>query len=99
MPLGDGDIAAILADLKVQGEAVDVVLGGTTVQGILRREYELLSHDVGQQVERVPAVTIKTGSLPGLAIGSALTVGGTSYAVRDFWPGDDGGLTDVVLAP
>lgn len=98
MALGDGDIAAILADLKVQGEAVDVVLGGTTVQGILRRDYQLLGFE-GQQIERVPAVTIKTGSLAALAIASALTVGGVSYTVRDFWPGDDGGLTDVVLAP
>jgi len=96
--LGDSDIAAILADLKILGEAVDVVLGGTTTQGVLRLNYELLGFE-GQQVERVPAVTIKTGSLPGLAIGSTLTVGGVSYTARDVWPGDDGGLTDVILAP
>lgn len=97
MALGDGDIVAILSDLKALGEAVDVVLGGTTVQGILRRSQELLIGAEQEQVERVPVVTIKAG-LAGLAVGSALTVGGVSYLVRDVVAADDGGLVDVVLA-
>lgn len=97
MALGDGDIAAILSDLKALGEAVDVVLGGTTVQGIVRRNSDLLSDANSQQVERVDVLTIKTGGLPTLAIGSQPTVNGVTRTVRDFFPGDDGGLTEIVL--
>ena len=98
MALGDSDITPILADLKARGEAVDVVLGGTTTQGVLRQSQELLTGD-GGQVERVSFVTVKAGSLPGLAIGSALTVGGVSHTARDVVPGDDAGLTDIIIAP
>lgn len=96
MALGDDDIDAILADLKALGEAVDVVLGANTVQGVFRGSQELLSGE-GGQVERVPVVEIKTG-LAGLAIGATLTVGGTNYTVRDVVPGDDAGMVTVVLA-
>jgi hypothetical protein len=94
--LGDGDIAWVLSDLKALGEAVDVVLGATTVQGILRQNQEVLSSE-GQQVERVNVVEIKAG-LAGLVIGAALTVGGVSYTVRDVVPPDDAGMVGVVLA-
>lgn len=97
MPLGDADIAAILTDLKARGEAVDVVLGGTTVQGVLRNSQDVLQGAEGEQVERVPVVQIKAG-LAGLAIGSALTVNGVSCKVRDVINGDDRGMVDVVLA-
>lgn len=98
MALGDGDVAALFTDLKALGEAVDVVLGGTTTQGILRRNQEVLALD-GQQVERVAVLTIKTGSLPGLAAESSLTIGGVAYTVRDPYPEDDAGLTSVVVVP
>lgn len=97
MPLGASDIGAILSDLKALGEAVDVVKGGTTVQGIFRQDQELLTGE--GQVERIPVVEIKTGAIATLAIDDSLTVGGTGYTVRDFWPGDDAGMTRVVLAP
>jgi len=94
--LGDSDTAALLADLKTLGEAVDVVLGGTTTQGVVRRNQDILGQD-GHLIERVDLVTIKAGSLPGLAVTSTLTVGGVTRTVRDLPQGDDGGLTDVVL--
>ena len=97
MALGDADTAAILSDLKALGEAVDVVKGGTTVQGVFRGSQELLAMDQ-QLVENIPTVTIKRGAISTLAIGDAITVGGTSYTVRDLNDGDDGGLTVVVLA-
>lgn len=96
MALGDGDIGPILSDLKALGEAVDVVLGGTTVQGILRQSQEVLGFE-GQQVERVNVVEIQAG-LAGLVLGAALTVGGVSYTVRDVVLSDDAGIVGVVLA-
>lgn len=96
MPLGDNDTAALLSDLKALGEAVDVVLGATTVQGVLRKNQDVLGQD-GHLIERVDLVTIKAGSLPGLAVGSSLTVGGVTRIARDPITGDDAGLTDVVL--
>lgn len=96
MALGDGDIGPILSDLKALGEAVDVVLGGTTVQGILRQNQEVLGFE-GQQIERVNVVELKAG-LAGLVLGAALTVGGVSYTVRDVVLSDDAGMVGVVLA-
>lgn len=96
MALGDNDTAALLADLKALGEAVDVVLGGTTTQGVVRRNQDVLGQD-GHLIERVDLVTIKAGTLPGLANGNTLTVGGVSRTVRDIPQGDDAGLTDIVL--
>ena len=97
MALGDGDITPILADLKALGEAVDVVLGGTTVQGVLRQNHEVIGFEGQQQVERVNVVELKAG-LAGLVHGAALTVGGVSYTVRDVVPSDDAGMVGVVLA-
>lgn len=96
MPLGDADIAALFTDLKALGEAVDVVKGGTTVQGVLRTGQELLTQD-GHGMRNVATVTIKRGAIATLAVDDSITVNGATYRVAVLDDGDDGGLTVIVL--
>jgi hypothetical protein len=88
-----GDITAMLDEL-----GVSVILGTNETKGVVDYADELvLETDVTASVGRMIAVTIKTGSLPGLAIGSALTVDGGNYKAREVLRIGDGALTRVML--
>jgi hypothetical protein len=88
------DITAMLDEL-----GVSVTLGTNETKGLVDYADELvLETDVTASVGRMIAVTIKTGSLPGLAIGSALTVDGSPYKAREVLRIGDGALTRVMLS-
>lgn len=88
-----GDITAMLDEL-----GVSVTLGANETKGLVDYADELLlESDVSASIGRMLAVTIKTGSLPGLAVGSTLTVDGSAYKAREVLRIGDGALTRVLL--
>jgi len=96
--LGETDIAAMLADLADAGGGVDVTLGATTVTGLLDREAaELLGGEMPAIVAADEVVHVQSDTLPGLASGVPITVGGTDYAVLKVLPYGDGAMTRVAL--
>ncbi len=92
--LDDGsDITTMLDEL-----GVNVILGANETKGLVDYADELvLETDVTASVGKMIAVTIKTGSLPGLAVGAALTVDGVVYKAREVLRLGDGALTRVML--
>jgi hypothetical protein len=92
--LDDGsDIMAMLDEL-----GVSVSLGANETKGLIDYADELvLETDVTASVGKMMAVTIKTGSLPGLAVGMALTVDGVNYKAREVLRTGDGALTRIML--
>jgi hypothetical protein len=92
--LDDGsDITAMLDEL-----GVSVILSANETKGFVDYADELvLETDVTASVGRMIAVTVKTGSLPGLAIGSALIVDGSAYKAREVLRIGDGALTRIML--
>ena len=92
--LDDGnDITAMLDEI-----GVSVTLGANETKGLVDYADELvLETDVTASVGRMLAVTIKTGSLSGLAIGSALTVDGSPYKAREVLRIGDGALARILL--
>lgn len=95
MAFGASDIPALLADT-----GVDVIFGAVTVKGLLDREVPealLPIEESGGVAETVSSVVIKTGSLPGIAGGSAITVDGVSWKVRSVRPMEDGELTMLLV--
>lgn len=96
--LGGPDIADVLADLALVGGTVTVVIGGTTVSGILDREaVEVLGDEMPGVVSDEEIVHVQTGVLPGLTSGASITVGGFPYVVQKALPYGDGAMTRVVL--
>jgi len=96
--LGESDIAEILADLAAAGGGVDVTLGEMTVTGILDREAaELLGGEMPAVVAADEVVHVQSGTLPGLASGVPITIGGASYVVLKVLPYGDGAMTRVAL--
>jgi len=96
--LGESDIAAMLADLSAAEGAVDVTIGDTTVTGLLDQEaVELLGGEMPGVIAADEMVHIRTGTLPGLVSGVAITVGGTSYKVLKIMPYGDGAMTRIAL--
>jgi hypothetical protein len=81
-------------------EGQDVTVGGVITKGILRRYTEALLTGLW----RIPVlgtgvvVTVKTGSLPALAIGVSLGTDGHTYKVRETRQIGDGALTEILLA-
>lgn len=99
MALEPDDVVAILADLVALGEGVAVTCGADTTDGVLLQDHALLLDALGgNQVTRVPAVVVKAGSLPSLAVDVAITVAGVARVVRDLPATDDRAVTVVVLA-
>jgi hypothetical protein len=77
----------------------EVVFGGIVTSGILDLDGVTLNDpETGALIERVPSVIVKSGVLTGVARGSALTVAGDSYSVRDILRMDDGAHTRLVLS-
>jgi len=96
--LGESDIAEMLADLSAAEGAVEVAIGDTTVTGLLDREaVELLGGEMPGVMAADEMVHVRTGTLPGLASGVAITVGGTSYKILKIIPYGDGAMTRIAL--
>lgn len=95
---GESDITAMLADLAEAGATVAVTIGETTVNGLLDHQaVEVLGDEMPGVIANEKGVHVKTGSLPGLASGAAITVGGTAYIVRESLPYGDGAMTRIAL--
>ena len=96
--LGESDIASMLSDLAASGGGVDVTLGTTTVTGLLDREAaEILGGEMPAVVAADELVHVRSDSLPGLASGVSITVGGTDYVVLKVLPYGDGAMTRIAL--
>lgn len=90
------DLDAILADPLFSSA---VVFGALKTSGHLDWEDVLDKDGSGLDVfVRRRTVRIRTGTLPGLKNGSAITVDGAAFVVHDSNHRDDGLLTDVVIA-
>ncbi len=98
MGVFDDDITNILTDLDgVDGsEVVDVVIAGTTVDGIV--DVLETADEGGLTVKRnQKSVVIKKGGLSSLASKVAITVGGNAGFVHDFEPeGEDDRMTRIL---
>ena len=82
---------------------VDVVLqvtGQPATKGIMDQYDEDHGGEpgYGDVIGKSTAVTIRTGSLPGLAAGGTVVVNSFIYKVREVRQLDDGALTRVTLA-
>ena len=96
--LGESDIASMLSDLAAAGGGVQVTLGTTTVTGLLDREaLEILGGEMPAVVAADEIVHVQSESLPGLASGVSITVGGTDYVVLKVLPYGDGAMTRIAL--
>lgn len=83
---------AFFADFGVTG----TLAGGAAVTGIFDRDYMA---SLGGQVSATgPAFGVKTSDVAarGIAFGTAITIGGTAYTVRDTQP-DGTGVTLLLL--
>lgn len=93
MAYGSSDLPAMLSDF---GEVV--VFGAYTSKGILDHQTDV--QDLGDQMAVLGStisILIQVSALPGLKKASAITVGGTSYKVREIHRQDDGQLARVFL--
>lgn len=92
MALGDEDLPGLLEEI-----GVPVTLGGVTTHGVKRRFTEELLRDTDARelLSRSVIVTIKSGSLPALSSGAAITVDGIAYKVKRRMEEEHGTLTRV----
>jgi hypothetical protein len=92
---GDADLDAMLADF-----GVPVGVGSTTVNGIRdQSQDEVADPEYGSGlISRSVFVRVKTGALPGLAPGAAITVDGASLVVVRALELDDGAITRIECA-
>lgn len=77
------DIPDLLSDLGVV-----VVLGSDTVKGILERESDVAIDEgleIATEVNTI-SVAVEENALSGLVYDAAITVDGTAYKVRRFFP-------------
>lgn len=93
MGLADDDLPGLLEEL-----GVPVTLGGVTTNGIKRRFTEELYQDTDspELLSRAIVAVIKTGSLPALKSGAAITFDGTAYKVRRWLEDGHGTLTRII---
>ena len=96
MSIYDDDITMMFEgpDSKV------ITLGAYTTNGFVDSAEELVleQDNRGGVIVNAQIVTIKTGVLVGLAIGSIITVDGVSKTVRQRLKIDDGALTTVLVS-
>lgn len=95
MPLFDStDLDALADDLGT----IDVTIGATTVSGFLdHTDVEVLpGNGAPQYAERI-VVKVRTGALPGLEVGAAITVDGDDYTVSLVRRIQDGAFTEILL--
>jgi hypothetical protein len=78
---------------------VAISIGSSSTRGLFDQLDELAPNETGGQAQvRSNVVTIKKGSLAGIAIDVAITVDGTSYKVREQALSDDGLLQHIKVA-
>jgi len=85
------NLAGFLADF-----GVPVVFGATTALGILDEPTEVIAGGMVLTVDY--QLTYRTADLLGLGYQSAVTVGGTSYIVREVRAQDDGSFSIAYLS-
>ena len=91
--LGDLDLPYLFRDFGIA-----VVMGAQQTTGILDDGEGLVVPGYAPGMTgRELALTLRTGALTGLAVGTALTVGGTAYVVRERLTLDDGKITRCLL--
>jgi len=96
--LGETDIEAMLADLADAEGAVEVRFGSTSVLGLFdRASAELFAGEMPTLVADSEGVHVKAGSLPGLAAGAAIIVGGADYKVLKILAHGDGAMEWIAL--
>ena len=85
----------IQAFLRDMGQVV--TFGFATTYGLIDDVEELVQDNESgaRSVVEVYRVTIETGSLIGLAVGSAITIGGRNLIVRERYRTQDGKLTEL----
>jgi len=77
------------------GFGLSVTSGNTTAVGILDMPSEIIADGVVLTTDY--KLLVKTSDFPSLARGSAITVDGTNYTVREPMLIDDGKITQVFL--
>lgn len=89
--LGKDDIAPMLADL---GQTV--VFGGASTKGLIDRVTTAAVAGVATNVlGRRITIIIETGALPGIAVGSTISINTTTYTVTAIDLLNEGGLTTL----
>ncbi|HEY9229341.1 MAG TPA: hypothetical protein VIP11_22020 [Gemmatimonadaceae bacterium] len=74
-------------DFMLRDAGVPVSLGGASTYGIFRRAGEMIEDGQGGYVPANHRVlTVREGTLPGLAEDVNVTIDGTSYRVRNLLP-------------
>ena len=90
-----GDIDGLIAGTG----GVDVTFGATTVKGLIDIADESLEQGQAASLYgNVVTIEVKTGSLPLLAEGDAITADGIAYQVMRVRQIDDGALTVINAA-
>lgn len=88
------DIALLLAD-----SGQDVSVAGVTTKGFVERKtIEVVEGGETFAMGIEIRVTVKSDSLPGLAVGVDLSVDGIVHKVREFKRIGDGALTEILVA-
>jgi len=91
---GESDIPMMLAEF-----GQDVTIGLQTTKGLIDIEAAHMAQSETYVQGKNVVVSIKTGSLTGLAVGATIIVDGTTYKVREHVPTDlDGALTKILCA-
>lgn len=92
----NADLDAMLADAP---NSVAIVFGSSRSCGLLTiTDGERMQGQAARTLGRNIAVDFRPGTVPGLTVGSAVTVDGTQYHVRDLCPADNGLLTRAVCS-
>jgi hypothetical protein len=71
---------------------VEVTFGASTFDAIFDHEYVEAGHFAGEK----PVAHCRESDISGVSLGSTLTIGGTSYVVREIQP-DGTGLALLIL--
>lgn len=78
---------------------VDIVLGATTVKGLLDiADESLLQGQAADFLGNTLSIVVKTGALPGVVEGSSVTADGIACRVMRVQQIDDGALTLILAA-
>ena len=86
-------------DLMLAEFGVDVTVGATTVKGLLDiADESLLQGQAADFLGKTHSITVKTGALPGLEEGVAITADGIALQVMRTQQIDDGALTVILAA-
>ena len=76
---GSSDVAALFSDAPVT-----VVVGAESTLGWVDEGDRLQIDDATEAQYRRTSVVVRTGAITGAAVGSTVTLDGTSYVIRDI---------------